>query len=97
MNQHMQKLACTCASWEEGFKASHEEVDTSMLLYDVRWPSGQLYYAQFVEVTKPEYDVKWTYNTDLTEVQTALMHAMVTRHQSHFAFGMQDLGCHSTH
>ena len=45
----------------------------------------------------PVLEVKWTYGNELTLRQGDEMHRLITYYTHHFAFGMHDLGRHTTH
>ena len=92
LEHHVQQLARASAAWQVEFNAGRMDVDESMLLYDVRGPSGKMYYAQAAQVVEARQDVKWAYGTETSEEQASQMRALVTGHKSNFAFGMHDLG-----
>ena len=50
-----------------------------------------------MEDQPPAQEVKWSYGKELTPDHKDQMHRLVSDYAHHFAFGMHDLGRHTTH
>ena len=50
-----------------------------------------------VEARPPAQEVKWSYGKEITRDQKDQMHTLVSDYSHHYAFGMHDLGKHTTH
>ena len=57
----------------------------------------QLARSEEVEDQPPAKEVKWSYGKELPPVQKDQMLSLVSDYAHHFAFGMHDLGRHTTH
>ena len=70
-----------------------------MLLCDIQREEQVQQSARLAEVEDqpPAQEVKWSYGKELTPDQKDEMHRLVSDYAHYFAFGMHDLGRHTTH